>query len=100
MIVKKGFLSLAAAAALAVAVTAAPQPAHAVVWWVAPAIVAGVVGGVAVGAAASNAAYANANGYYEPGYGPSGAVYVQPTPSCRWVHVERGGRMFRERICP
>ncbi len=97
MIMKKGMISLAAAAALGLAVTAAPKPAEAA-WWVAPAIVAGVVGGVAVGAAASNAAYANA--YYEPGYAPAGTVYVQPTAGCRWVHVERGGRMFRERICP
>jgi hypothetical protein len=93
MIMKKSIVSLVAAAALGLAVTAAPKPAHALVWWVVPAIVAGTVGGVAVGAVATNNAYA-------ADYGPRGAVYVQPTASCHWVHVERNGRMFRERICP
>jgi hypothetical protein len=93
MVMKKSIVSLAAAVALGLAVTAAPQPAHAF-WWVVPAIVAGTVGGVAVGAAATNNTYAAAE------YAPQGAVYVQPTASCRWVHVERNGRMFRERICP
>jgi hypothetical protein len=89
MIKNKAVLSLAAAAALGLAMTAAPKPAEAA-WWVAPAIIAGVVGGVAVGAAATNA-----NAYY----GGPGAVYVAPTASCRWVTVERGHRMYRERIC-
>jgi hypothetical protein len=85
-------ITLSAAAAVGLAVTAAPQPAHAV-WWVAPAIVAGVVGGVAVGSAAANA---NNYAYYR---GP-GDVYVQPTSApCRWRHIERHGRIYRERVC-
>ena len=38
MIMKKTIVSLVAATALGLAVTAAPQPANAVVWWVVPAI--------------------------------------------------------------
>jgi hypothetical protein len=94
MMMRKSLIALGAAAAVGLAVTAAPQPAHAV-WWVAPAIVAGVVGGVAVGSAAANA---NNYAYYN---GP-GDVYVEPSPavtSCRWIQTERHGRIVRERIC-
>jgi hypothetical protein len=92
MIMRKGIVALTAAAALGLAVTAAPKPAHAL-WWVAPAIVAGVVGGVAVGAAANNAYAANY-------YGGPGAVYVAPTATCHWVQVQRpNGRIYRERVC-
>jgi hypothetical protein len=87
---KKTMVAVGAAATLGLAMTAAPQPAHAV-WWVAPAIIGGVVGGAVIGAAATNNAYA----YYT---GP-GDVYVAPTASCRWVQVQRNGRIFRERIC-
>lgn len=95
MIVKKTIVSLVAAAALGLAVTAAPKPANALAWWVAPAIVAGVVGGVAVGAATTNAAYAQAD------YAPAGAVYVRPTVGCHWARVQTpSGTWVRERICP
>ena len=95
MIMKKTIVSLVAATALGLAVTAAPQPANAVVWWVVPAIAAGVVGGAAVGAATTNAAYAQAE------YGPRGAVYVQPTVGCHWARVQTAsGALVRERICP
>jgi hypothetical protein len=95
MIMKKSILSLVAATALGLAVTAAPKPANAVVWWVVPAIAAGVVGGAAVGAATTNAAYAQAD------YGPRGAVYVQPTAGCHWARVQTAsGALVRERICP
>ena len=89
---KKTILSLTAAAAVGLAgIAATPQQAHAVVWWVAPAIVAGAVGGVAVGATA-----ANANQYYR---GP-GDVYVQPTSECRLARVQgNDGRWHRTRIC-
>jgi hypothetical protein len=90
MMMRKTAVALTAAAALGLAVTAAPKPADAA-WWVAPAIVAGVVGGVALGAAASNNAYAYYNG--------PGDVYVSPTPACRWVEVERRGRIVQRRIC-
>jgi len=89
---RKTILTLASAAALATAgIAAAPQPAHAVAWWVAPAIVAGAIGGVAVGATAANA---NA-------YGPRGDVYVQPTASCRVIREQdpATGRWHRMRVC-
>jgi hypothetical protein len=99
MIMRKTAVALVAATALGLAVTAAPQPANAVVWWVAPAIAAGVVGGVALGAATTNAAYAQAD--YGPYYGASGAVYVQPTVGCHWARVQTAsGALVRERICP
>src|SRR5689334_7242296 len=99
MIMKKSIVSLVAATALGLAVTAAPKPANAVVWWVAPAIAAGIVGGVAVGAASTNAAYAQAD--YGYGYAPRGAVYVQPTAGCHWARVQTtSGAWVRERICP
>jgi hypothetical protein len=87
----KTIIALTAAAAFGVAITAAPKPADAA-WWVAPAIVAGVVGGVAVGAAASNNAYAYDNGpYYR------GNVYAEP--ACRYVEVQRHGRIVQRRVC-
>jgi hypothetical protein len=94
MIMKKTILSLTAAAALAIAGTAAaPQPAHAVVWWVVPAIIGGAIVGTGVGAAVANqhsAALA-----YEP------QVYVQPTAGCHWARVQTAsGAWVRERVCP
>jgi hypothetical protein len=88
---RKSLIALGTAAVMGLAVTAAPQPAHAV-WWVAPAIVAGVVGGVAVGSAAANA---NNYAYYN---GP-GDIYVEPTPVCHWAQVRHHGRIYRERVC-
>jgi hypothetical protein len=103
---KKAILSVAAASALALGgMAATPQSAHAVAWWVAPAIVGGVIGGVALGATAANAnAYAYQPAYaYEPAaYGPSarGVVYAAPTASCYWARVPTGdGRLIRQRIC-
>jgi hypothetical protein len=95
MIMRKAIVAITAAAALGVAVTAAPKPADAA-WWVAPAIVAGVVGGVALGAAANNSAYAY---YNDPYYYGAANVYVAPTPSCRWIEVERRGRIIQRRVC-
>jgi len=95
MTMKKSIVSLVAATALGLAVTAAPKPANALVWWVVPAIAAGVVGGAAVGVAATNTTYAQAE------YGPPGAVYVQPTAGCHWARVQTAsGAWVRERICP
>ena len=96
MVAKKAILSTAAAGALALAVVAAPKPAHAVVWWVVPAIIAGTIGGVAVGAAASQAAYAPG-----PYSGPHGTVYVEPTYGCHWARVQGpDGYWHRTRVCP
>lgn len=86
-------LSLVTAAAVGIgALTAAPQPANAVVWWVIPAIVGGAVLGVGVGAAAANSG--------PRAYAYDRDVYVQPTAAC---HVERqrmdDGRLRRVRVC-
>jgi hypothetical protein len=93
-LMKKTILSLATAAAVGVAgLTAAPQPANAVVWWVVPAIVGGAVLGVGVGAAAANSRQPYA-------YEPQRNIYVEPTAGC---HVERqqlsDGRLRRVRVC-
>ena len=99
---RKTILSVATAGALAVGgIAAAPQPANAVAWWVAPVVIAGVVGGTAVGAAAAS----NANAYaYAPGgyYGPpaQGVVYAAPSASCHWARVQTAdGRLIRQRVC-
>jgi len=95
MMIRKTILSVTAAAALALAGTAAaPQPAHALVWWVAPAIIAGAIGGTAVGATVAHQNDALA-------YQPQGAVYVQPTAGCHWARVQtESGASIRQRVCP
>jgi hypothetical protein len=100
-------LSLAAAAAIGTAgLTAAPQKAEAMAWWVVPAIVGGVVVAGTVGAAAANA---NANaiyGYQQPyGYGPApagGAIYVRPTGGADCTIMRErmpNGQIRRVRVC-
>src|SRR4051794_28079200 len=91
MIMKKTILSLAAAGAVALGTVA---PAHALVWWVVPAIAAGAIGGTAVGA---TVVHQNDVLAYEP----QGAVYVQPTAGCHWARVQTANGMWvRQRICP
>jgi hypothetical protein len=103
----KTLLTLASAAALALGgLSVAPQPANAVAWWVAPAIVGGVVVGGAVGAAAATNYYAgpNAPGHYA--YVPpqpydamaSANVYVEPR-SCFWARQRVAGGWARIRVC-
>jgi hypothetical protein len=89
---KKTILSLVTAAAVGVAgLTAAPQQAHAVVWWVIPAIIGAGIVGAGAGAAANDAAH-------QPyAYEPQGNVYVRPV-----CHVERrvvNGYWQRVRVC-
>jgi hypothetical protein len=86
---QKTLIALAAAASLGTA-TLAPAPANAA-WWVAPAIIAGVAGGVVVGSAIA------ANAYVDPrvpaaAY-PRGTVTVQP----RYAAAERCS-ITRERV--
>lgn len=86
-----------AAIALAGATVTAPTQANAYPAWVIPVIIGAAVGGVAIGAVASNPpAYA-----YEPGtVGPRGAIYVEPTAECRIVREQTPtGRWQRVRIC-
>ena len=101
---RKTILSVATAGALAVGgIAAAPQPANAVAWWVAPVVVGGVIGGTVLGAAA--ASNANAYGYgYAPGYayGPpaQGVVYAAPSATCHWTRGQTADRrLIRQRVC-
>ena len=90
-------ITLAAIAALAVSVTAAPQPAFA---RDDGAVAAGIIGGVAAGAIIGsqvNRGYYGGPGYYESGY----------QPGYRECHTERQAiedgygnvRMRRVRVC-
>ena len=91
---KKTILSLLTASAVGVAgLSAAPQPAHAVVWWVIPAIIGAGVVGVGAGAAVDNASHP------QYAYEPRGNVYVEPSGAC---HIERqniDGIWRRVRVC-
>ena len=90
---KKAILSLLTAGAVGVAgLTAAPQPAHAVVWWVIPAIVGGAVLGVGVGAAADNAAHS------QYAYEPRGNIYVEPY-GCHFEQQRINGVWRRVQVC-
>lgn len=88
---RKTILTLATAAAVGTAgVAVAPQPANAVAWWVAPAIIGGVVVGATAGAmAASPRAYA---------YEPRGNVYIEPTACYRERQIING-RVRTVRVC-
>jgi hypothetical protein len=97
---RKTLVALAAAGTLAGATLYQPTPAHAV-WWVAPAIIGGVVGGVALGAAAASANQR----YMDPrlpaaSYPRTGSVYVQPTAQCHISREVIDGRWRRVEICP
>jgi hypothetical protein len=96
---KRTILSLVAAAAVGTAgLTAVPRTADAQ-WWIAPAIIAGVVGGVAVGSAIQ----ANAYPYDTYGAAPRGTVYVRPTAAaqdCQIVRERmRNGSIRRVQVC-
>lgn len=101
-IARKALIAGTAAIALAGATVSVPTQANAYPVWVIPAIIGAAVGGVAVGAVASNPpAYA-----YEPGpyaadaVGPRGTIYVQPTADCRIVREQTPtGRWQRVRVC-
>ena len=101
MTMTKTLLSLTTAAAVGVGgLVATPQPAKAVVWWVAPAIIGGAILGAGVGAAAANSAPAYA---YEPGpgYAYQTNVYVRPYPGygCHIVRERVNGFWRRVRVC-
>ncbi len=90
---KKTILSLVTAAAVGLAgLTAAPQPAHAVVWWVIPAIIGAGVVGVGAGAAADNAAHRSY------AYEPRGDVYVTPS-DCHYARQRIGHHWRRVEVC-
>jgi hypothetical protein len=84
---KKILFGFVAAAALA-ATSFAPVPAKAdpiSAWWLAPAI----LGGIVVGSAANNRAY-----------GAYGAPYAYAEPNCRIVRERVGPRRYREvQVC-
>ena len=126
---RKTLATLATTGVLALGgLSGAPQPANAVAWWVAPAIVGGVIVGGAAGAAA-NTYYAGPNGpgpyAYAPGYNAAGYAYapgyyatapryyVPPQPydamassevyveprSCFWTRQRVAGGWARVRVC-
>jgi hypothetical protein len=77
---KRTLIAVAAAATLAIASFATPQPAQARCWGCA--VGAGVIGGLALGAIIGSAAHGP---YYGPGYyyGPGPAYYYG---RCYWSH--------------
>ena len=96
--IKRTLGAVSAAAILAVAVVAAPQPAQA--HYHGGGIAAGVIGGLAAGAILGAAA---ANGpYYAPGYYGPGPVYYRG-PGCYWTHRRFwdgwGWHVRRVRVC-
>ena len=103
---RKTLLTLASTAAIALGgLSVAPQPANAVAWWVAPAIVGGVVVGGAMGAAAAQNYYQgpNAPGHYayvpaQPYDAYASDVYVQPR-DCFWTRERVRGGWARVRVC-
>jgi hypothetical protein len=118
---RRTLLSLAAASAVALGgLSAAPQPAHAFAWWVAPAIAGGVIAGGALGAGAASSAYAGPGYAYAPGhyaYAPGayyGFVPAQPYDAyasdiyvrsvavpnnCFWARQRVPGGWQRVRVC-
>ena len=100
---RKTLLTLGATAAIALGgVSTAPQPANAIAWWVAPAIVGGVVVGAAAGAIAGSHAYAAPNAYaYVPAQ-PGPDIYVRPSAAprtCFWARQRVAGGWQRIRVC-
>jgi hypothetical protein len=90
---RKAILSVRTAGAVGLAgLTAAPQQAHALVWWVVPAIVGGAVLGVGVGAAADNAAH------QQYAYEPLGNIDVE-TSGCHFERQLIDGQWRRVRVC-
>ena len=103
-IARKALIAGTTAIAFAGATVSVPTQANAYPVWVVPAIIGAAVGGVAIGAVASNPpAYAYEPGpyAYEPdAVGPRGTVYVQPTADCRIVREQTpSGRWQRVRVC-
>jgi hypothetical protein len=89
--------TIAAAGALAAATVSVPTQANAFAEWVIPAIVIAGVGGLAVGAATTNATY-----YAPPAYAPAGSVYVQPraAATCQIVRERTAsGGWRRVQVC-
>jgi hypothetical protein len=92
---KRTSMALAAAAALAFSVVAAPASAQR---GVAAGVAAGLIGGAIVGGA-----IASQNGYYAPGYGYYGGPAYVAAPGCFW-HRQRfwdgyGWRVRSVRVC-
>jgi hypothetical protein len=91
----KSVTALTAASVIAATAVSIPNKAEAYPIWVIPAIVGGVVGGAAFGAAA-----ANADSY--PVDRPRGEVYVQPrvaTTTCHIVRERTANGWRRVEVC-
>jgi hypothetical protein len=88
----KTIAALTAAGVIAATTLTVPNKAEAYPVWVIPAIIAGAVGGVAVGAGAANANYA---------YAPQGTVTVQPrgAANCHLVRERTANGWRRVEVC-
>jgi hypothetical protein len=95
---KKTLIALAAAATLALATVANPQPAEARHGAIAAGVIGGLAAGALIGAAVANGPY-----YYGPGpyYYAPGPVYYGPP--CYWVRERYWNgyrwRSHRVRVC-
>jgi hypothetical protein len=97
---RRTLLALAAAASVAGATAYTPSQAQAAAWWVAPAIVAGAVGGLAIGAAVANQQYLDPRLPAASYPRSAGTVYVQPRSECYITREPIDGRMRRVEVCP
>ncbi len=79
----KKIMIAVSAVALAAGTLTLPTRADAHVWWFWPAIVAGTVGGLAVGSAAAN----SQNGYYADGSRGTCHMGREQTPEGNWHRV-------------
>ena len=97
---KRTLMTLATAAVIGAGGMAATTQSAQAAWWIAPAIVGGVLlGGVTVAAAANHGPY----GYYDSTYAPTGNVYVRPAASefgnCRITRERVPGGSRRVQVC-
>ncbi len=96
---RKSLLALAAAASLAGATAYTPSPAQAAPWWIAPVIIAGAVGGIAVGAAVANQEYLDPRLPAASYPRTAGTVHVQPTSDGYITRRPIDGRKRRVDVC-
>lgn len=94
---RKTLLALTASAAIAGSGLVAPTPAQAHAWWIAPAIIGGVLVTGAVIANSRAYAYGPYGPYYGPAYYSGGMVSV--APSCRIVRERTMDGWRRVRVC-
>ncbi len=98
----KTLTTIAAAATLAVAAVATPQPAEARGWHHGGGVAAGIIGGLAAGAIIGGIAANGPYGYYGPAYYPGPYAYYGG-PGCYWTSQRiwdgYGWHRQRVRVC-